>query len=132
MGYRIYFKSSEYMSRQWILRTRSKFYVTNWLKNLQILFTFWKRYSNQIVHVVLCYLSNLWGSTIFLSVFKYYLVVLSINWFLVTLFIVIFSVGVASKSWGKWHALVWIKGSRNLRLNVENSCSGQCICRFFK
>jgi hypothetical protein len=40
MGYQKYFKSSEYMSRQWTLRTRSKFCVINWLKNLQILFAF--------------------------------------------------------------------------------------------
>ena len=94
-GYQIYFKSSEYVSRQWTLRTRSKFFVTNWLKNLQILFTFWKRYVfqihlNQIVHVILCSLSNLWSSTIFLSIFKYYLVVLSVNWFLVMLLLLSF------------------------------------------
>lgn len=38
----------------------------------------------------LCSLLNLWSSTVFLSIFRYYLVVLSVNWFVVTLLLLYF------------------------------------------
>lgn len=69
---------------------------------------------------------NLWSSIVGL-LFKSHFS--AANWFLVMLFI---SVGAAPTIWGKWYALVWVRGSWNLRFNVAHSCSGQSISRFFK